>query len=204
MEEEQEKLKPFELIYRFRWQITIFLLGTILIGGGVLLSGVSDFNFNSSNKVQIIEEESKEFVVEVSGAVVSAGVYKLEKGSRIEDAIARAGGFSEKADLTWVSKVLNRASPLSDGQKIFIPEKGAPEKGAAVSNQSAKTAGTQTSLININDASQSELEKLWGIGPVTAQKVIEGRPYSSVEELFTRKILKQNVFEKNKDLLTVY
>lgn len=200
MEEEGNQHQFWPILNRFRWQITILLLGVILVGGGVLLAGgVSNFNFNPGEKVAIIESESREVIVEVSGAVVNPGVYKLEKESRIEDAIAKAGGFSEKADLTWVSKVLNRASILSDGQKIFIPE-----KGTTVGNQSGKTAGTQTTLININTASQSELEKLWGIGPVTAERIIEARPYSSVEELFTRKILKQNVFEKNKDLLTVY
>ncbi len=59
-------------------------------------------------------------------------------------------------------------------------------------------------MININGASQKELESLWGIDPVTAQNIIEQRPYSSVEELLNKKILKTNVYETNKDKLTVY
>jgi len=58
--------------------------------------------------------------------------------------------------------------------------------------------------ININTASQNQLESLWGIGPVTAQNIIEQRPYSTVEELLNKKILKTNVYETNKDKLSVY
>jgi competence protein ComEA len=58
-------------------------------------------------------------------------------------------------------------------------------------------------LININTASASELESLWGIGPVYAQNIIEHRPYSKVEELLEKKVLKENVYERNKSLLTV-
>ena len=59
-------------------------------------------------------------------------------------------------------------------------------------------------LININTASQKELESLWGIGPVYAQNIIEHRPYSKVDELIEKKILKTNVYDRNKDTLTVY
>ena len=59
-------------------------------------------------------------------------------------------------------------------------------------------------LININTASQKELESLWGIGPVYAQNIIEHRPYSSLEELLTKKIIKKNVHERNKEYLTIY
>ncbi|EKD47123.1 MAG: helix-hairpin-helix DNA-binding motif-containing protein, partial [uncultured bacterium] len=64
--------------------------------------------------------------------------------------------------------------------------------------------GVDTKLININAASQSELETLWGIGPVTAQNIIEQRPYSSVEELLSKKIIKQNVYDKIKDQIAVW
>lgn len=59
-------------------------------------------------------------------------------------------------------------------------------------------------MVNVNTATQKELEALWGIGPVTAQNIIEQRPYSTVEELLNKKILKTNVYETNKDKLSVY
>ena len=64
--------------------------------------------------------------------------------------------------------------------------------------------GGQIKPVNINSASQSELEGLWGIGPVYAQNIIEHRPYSKVEELIEKKILKTNVYDRNKETLTVY
>src|SRR3989344_1087747 len=71
-------------------------------------------------------------------------------------------------------------------------------------NSNNEILGVLDNLININTASQSELESLWGIGPVYAQNIIEQRPYSSVEELLTKKIIKQNVYDRVKDQISVY
>ena len=66
-------------------------------------------------------------------------------------------------------------------------------------------AGTQVvGKININTASVSELDRLWGVGPATAEKIIGGRPYSSVEELLSKKAVKSNVYERIKDEVSVY
>ena len=199
-----------ELFFKYRFQILFFLIGAILIGLGLLL--VKDSKITSS-KIEVLEStteglgEDLEVVVEVAGAVEKPGVYKLTKGVRIEDALISAGGISADADRLWMERSLNRAAKLIDGQKIYIPRKDEQISGVSTSNLGGYqtiSSSQGSGLVNVNAVSQKELESLWGIGPVTAQNIIEQRPYSSVEELLTKKILKSNVYERNKDKLSVY
>lgn len=199
-----------ELFFKYRFQILFFLIGAILIGLGLLL--VKDSRITSS-KIEVLEStteglgEDLEIVVEVAGAVEKPGVYKLTKGVRIEDALISAGGISADADRLWMERSLNRAAKLIDGQKIYIPRKDEQISGVSVDNSGGYqtiSSSQGSGLVNVNAASQKELESLWGIGPVTAQNIIEQRPYSSVEELLTKKILKSNVYERNKDKLSVF
>ena len=131
----------------------------------------------------------------------------MPQGARVEDALVLAGGVSVDADRDWMEKVLNRASKLTDGQKIFIPKQS--EVLSAKNDEDIKTYQSQNTnqgsgLININTASKEELESLWGIGPVYAQNIIEQRHYSNVEELLTKKVIRSDIYERNKDKLTVY
>ena len=199
-----------ELFFKYRFQILFFLIGAILVGLGLLL--VKDSRITSS-KIEVLEStteglgEDLEIVVEVAGAIERPGVYKLTKGVRIEDALISAGGISADADRIWMEKSLNRAAKLIDGQKIYIPRKDEQISGVSTSNLGGYqtiSSSQGSGLVNVNAASQKELESLWGIGPVTAQNIVEQRPYSSVEELLTKKILKSNVYERNKDKLSVY
>ena len=204
-----------ELLLKYRYQILLLLIGTILIGLGVFLFKNKDSLRSSS--VEVLESstdiegiDSGEVVIEVSGAVETPGVYKLSINARVEDALIAAGGISADADRNWMEKTLNRAAKIIDGQKIYIPRINEQISGMSASNvagyQSASSVGGSdfTKTVNVNTASQKELESLWGIGPVTAQNIIEQRPYSSVEELLNKKILKTNVYETNKDKLSVY
>ncbi|MCK4588212.1 helix-hairpin-helix domain-containing protein [Candidatus Woesebacteria bacterium] len=199
-----------ELFFKYRFQILFFLIGAILIGLGLLL--VKDSRITSS-KIEVLEStteglgEDLEIVVEVAGAVEKPGVYKLTEGVRIEDALISAGGISADADRLWMERSLNRAAKLIDGQKIYIPRKDEQISGVSVDNSGGYqtiSSSQGSGLVNINATNQKELESLWGIGPVTAQNIIEQRPYSSVEELLTKKILRSNVYERNKDKLSVY
>lgn len=143
--------------------------------------------------------------VDVSGAVASPGVITLASDSRMQDAIKAAGGLAPEANNEWIAKNLNLATKLSDAAKIYIPFVG--EEGIISGNNgdthsaSSGRAGT-TGLININSASQAQLESLPGIGPVTAQKIIANRPYSVVSDLLTKKSVGQSVFEKIREQVT--
>lgn len=136
--------------------------------------------------------------VDVEGAVSKPGVYKLGTGSIIQDALIASGGLSNEADREYVSKNINLASKLSDGAKIYIPKLGENAENL-VSGSSVSTG-----LININTASEKELDTLPGIGSVTANKIISGRPYLSVNDLLDKKIVSSKVFTQIKEKITAY
>jgi competence protein ComEA len=194
--------------------IIFFLLGLILIGFGVL-SFKSNI-FSSGDKVEVLEtaksspENSQDLVVEIVGSVEKPGVYKLPFGSRVDDLLIIAGGLSITADREWVTKNINRASKLLDGQKIYVFSQSevtsAKKTGSSLDDKVlSETIGTSGSgLININTADQKTLESLVGIGPVYAQKMIEGRSYSNIEELVSKKIIPQKTFDKIKNEISVY
>jgi competence protein ComEA len=123
---------------------------------------------------------TKLLVVDVAGAVRHAGLYRLRSGSRIDDAIAAAGGPTAKARLDSV----NLAAPIADGEQIVVPGRGA----AAGVGASPPAAGSSPSApLDLNSATLEQLESLPGIGPVTAQKILDYRqdhgPFHAVAEL---------------------
>lgn len=201
------------LVERHFSSVLFILIGLILVGFGAFIA--KDNDYVPQNKIEVLEDNSesetqKEIVVEIAGAIESPGVYVFQKNARIEDLLIKSGGLSAAADRIWIEKFLNRASKLVDGQKVFIPRVGEENEVLGITenggdqNVSRDWGSGAEKLININTASQKELETLWGIGPVYAQNIIEHRPYSSVEELKTNNVIKQNVYDRNKDLLTVY
>ncbi|MCR4325168.1 MAG: ComEA family DNA-binding protein [Candidatus Curtissbacteria bacterium] len=168
----------------------VFLFGVILLTIGLFafLRGQS-----SSTDIKIVSADaevvSEKIVVHVDGAVNNPGVYELPTNSRTKDAVLAAGGLSEDADMAKV----NLASKVTDGQKILVARAGESE------SQSVRGTSTLSSLISINDATEGQLDGLPGIGPVTAQKIIASRPYSTLEDLKTKKAVSSSVFEKIKD-----
>lgn len=201
-----------DLLKKYYKEILFSSVGLVLVIVGFYF--IKGYIFPES-KVEIIglsqsNQDSGEIVVEIAGAVNKAGVYKFAQGSRVEDLLTAAGGLSESADRARIEKFINRAAKLTDGQKIYIPNQNDQSGALSADNSeggSGVLGGTTTSvsdLVNINTGSKKQLEDLWGIGPVTAQNIIDHRPYSSVEELLSKKILKINVYEANKDKLTVY
>lgn len=185
----------------------------ILLGLGSIISIVSALivllkSFQSTTPITFENEASGSSVlgqtiaIDIEGAVNKTGVYQLTSGARVEDAIVAAGGLSEDADLERISSSVNRAAKLSDGAKLYIPRKG-DSSGSVGGGQYTTSHMSGVASVAINSASQSQLEALAGIGPVTAQKIIDGRPYQTLEELVTRKILFQSTFDKLKDQLTL-
>jgi len=176
-----------------------------LVIGGLFLRSK---NHVGSSSVEVLDNatpsqsvlgksESGKIAVDVSGGVIHPGVYHLSFGSRVEDALIASGGLSSDADRSWVDKNLNRAAKLTDGQKIFVPL----SKNSNVAQSESMSNGN---LININAASISELDSLPGIGQVYGQSMIDNRPYSDVSDLVSKKVLKQSVYDKIKDKVTVY
>jgi competence protein ComEA len=122
---------------------------------------------------------SARVVVHVVGAVRRPGLYRLEQGSRIADAVTRAGGAAPKADLAQV----NLAAPLADGEQVVVPRRGA---GTAVGGAAAPGAPS-SGPVHLSTATLEQLDSLPGIGPVTAQKILDYRAkhgaFTSVDEL---------------------
>jgi competence protein ComEA len=116
-------------------------------------------------------------VVHVVGAVHRPGLFRLKDGSRVADAVARAGGPTRRADLSAV----NLAAPLADGQQVIVPRRGPAGEAAVVGGS---VAGAKVSLAI---ATVDQLDELPGIGPVTAQKIVDWRashgPFQSVDDL---------------------
>lgn len=139
-------------------------------------------------------------MVDVAGAVEKPGVYELSVDDRVKDALIAAGGMSADADRERISHEVNLAASLTDGAKLYIPFVG--EQPAVAGASDTREAGQGS--INLNTASESDLDTLPGIGPATATKIIENRPYQSIEDLLEKKAVGQSVFEKIKDQVTVY
>ncbi|MDW8104642.1 MAG: helix-hairpin-helix domain-containing protein [Armatimonadota bacterium] len=136
---------------------------------------------------------SEEIVVHVAGAVKNPGVVRIPRGSRVDDAVRAAGGFSAQAD----PDSINLAQPLEDGVQVYVPRKGdtVQVEGRVGSVSSVDGSGRSSSApqelssgkVNLNTASIEQLEALPGIGPVTARAIIEYRKqnggFRSVDEL---------------------
>lgn len=151
-----------------------------------------------------------ELVIDVEGAVENPGAWRLPPGSRVGDAIRAAGGYSEQVDIDAASRQLNLAEAVADGQQIHVPLRGeADTADANISDNGTEAtpdAANGSGLVDINSASQAELEALPGIGPVTAGKLIAARaetPFASVDELQQRGIVGQATFDKIRPLITV-
>jgi competence protein ComEA len=147
-----------------------------------------------------------EIVVDVGGAVVRPGVYRLAAGARIGDAIDTAGGFSPRVDVDRVGRELNLAATLTDGAQVRVPSRGDPGPSAAPGSGGGTPGSGGGRLVNLNTATESELDALPGIGPVTAAKILESRagsPFRSVDELRERGLVGEKTFEKLRPLLTV-
>ncbi len=188
-----------ERIEKFKLPIALSVVGIVLIIGGIFSSGLHKSKPQDFPKESLVDSQ-KLISVDISGAVKNPGVYQLKDGSRIEDGIKEAGGFSNNVNQEYVSKYLNLAQKLSDGSKVYVPL-----EGEQANNSQAGVAGVNSQAkVNINTATQAEIEALPGIGPVTASKVISSRPYQTIEELQSKKVVSNSVFEKIKDLVVVY
>jgi competence protein ComEA len=145
------------------------------------------------------EESTGTVYVHVGGAVERSGLYELPPGSRVNDALEAAGGATANADIDAV----NLAAPVSDGDKVLIPERGEtqgpPDQGGS--------GGSGQQLININTASASDLEALPGIGPALAQRIVAFREerggFRTIEELLEVSGIGPRTFENLRDLVTV-
>ena len=191
-------------VYKKGLALVLIIAIIIMAALGIKLSGkeeeiiftdYSNIDANESDEFnEGIKEEIKAYVyVDIDGAVINPGVYRMLEGSRVIDAINVAGGLTDKA----FTQNLNKARKLVDGEKIFVNEEG---------DAGAEVLYIEDKLININTASEDSLMSLPGIGEVYAKRIIEYRNakrFNSIEEIKNIQGIGDKTFEKLKDLITI-
>lgn len=153
-------------------------------------------NKNVDSEIDLSDENS--MYIDIEGAVVNPGVYRIKEGDRIFHAIAKAGGLKDKADI----KSINKAEVLSDGQKIYIYELG--EEGHSGDSTSDEKSGDK---VNINSADVNKLQEIEGIGPSMANRIIEYRKtngrFKKLDELKNVSGIGEKRFESMKNSITI-
>ncbi len=168
-------------------------------------AGASDDGDPSSDSKKAIA--ASEVYVDVDGAVVTPGVYRLREGARVAQAIDAAGGLTPEADVAG----LNRASRVVDGQKIYVPHVGEQQTVSDVAGsgpgEASASASVASDLVNINTANAAELQTLSGVGPSMAQSIIDERtqngPFTSIEDLMRVSGIGEKKFAKIKDCICI-
>ncbi|MGB9707457.1 MAG: helix-hairpin-helix domain-containing protein [Microgenomates group bacterium] len=205
-----------------RYRLEIFLLFLALIAA--LISLIIFLNEKTNQPRQYLYEadfknknsSSAKIYVDIAGAVKKPDVYEVSMGARLKDVLILAGGLSDEADKNFFQRNFNLARVVSDQEKFYVPSVYEIQSG--LFSESTQTLDynqpnfdigsnnippANSQLININTATMEELDQLPGIGKVTAQKIIQNRPYATIDELLNKKIVNKSTFEKIKDQITI-
>jgi competence protein ComEA len=154
-------------------------LGAIFLGSRLLLRTDAPAAPPIPTAATATAAGSSQIVVDVVGAVRRPGLYRLPRNARVADAVAKAGGVTAKAQV----ELVNLAATIADGEQIVVPRAGAAAAGGA----GAAVPGAASGPVHLNSATLEQLDSLPGIGPVTAQKILDYRQqhgaFGSVEEL---------------------
>lgn len=155
------------------------------------------FKENSSNV-----NNTKTIFVDLAGSVEKPDIYEVSSGARLRDVLILSGGLSQGADRNFFNRNFNLARKLQDQEKIYIPSIQEVKEGVPIEPQkvpSYNVLGLDESKIHINTGSLEQLDSIPGIGKITAQKIIQGRPYDSLDQLVSKKVIYQSIFDKIKD-----
>ena len=212
-----QKVVEYEHIFKILAVIILVITAFLLFGPkGNNKTITMDKENVSKNEVISKEEENEKrgasgkVYVDISGEVKKPGVYEVSSDSRIFEVIEKAGGLTGKAD----TGAINQAELVKDGQKIVISMKGDNRNvsGSNMADTSSKSAGASHNgisqgKININSADANELQKIHGVGPSTAEKIIKFRSsngnFKVIEDLKKVNGIGEKTFEKIKDYITV-
>lgn len=143
--------------------------------------------------MHVEKTKTAELMIDIEGAVMKPGVYLLPANSRVVEGIVAAGGITEHADRYNIARQLNLSKRLTDEEKIYIPY---------IAEQTTLSSEAVTT-ISINTASATQLELLPHIGTVTAEKIIQNRPFSDLNDLVSKRILSQKELSALQSLITL-
>jgi competence protein ComEA len=180
-------------------KVTITLIAVVAFGTYVFSSGIGQDNTVKISKSNELPEqnsniESPKIYVHVAGSVKSPGIYQLDSGTRVYDAVLAAGGFTDKANQASV----NMARALNDGEQLLVSSEST---GAVYEDALSST------LISLNQASSSQLEDLPGVGPALAGRIVDWRTanggFKAKEDLLNVAGIGDKLFASVKDLVTL-
>lgn len=197
----------------------IIIAGAVIVVLIIIIATIKILDENERNKnlkiedIQVVEEtnesiEENMIVIHITGAVANEGILKIPEGSRIADAIEKAGGLTENASLNKV----NLAYELEDGQKLYIPNLNDEDIGENIDDGISEDVIIETydnnkKLVNINKADAKELQELNGIGESIAIAIIKYREengkFNKIEDLKNVAGIGENKYELIKELITV-
>ena len=163
--------------------LALVALAGLLVAGRYLGRSATPTTPPAARGVAVSPPRAARVLVHVVGAVRRPGLYRLREGSRIADAVGKAGGATRNADLALV----NLAAPVADGTQVVVPRRAPTAAAVPAGPGSAPTSAAPAGPVHLNSATVEQLDALPGIGPVTAQKIIDWRQengaFSSVDEL---------------------
>ena len=203
-----DSLKPLWDKYKIESLLILTALIIALISSFIFIASQSTPEAETPilNPVKSTILSENKIVVDLSGAVENPNVYEVTSGARLKDVLILAGGLSGEADREFFARNFNLARILKDQEKFYVPNNEETQTGAAQENSftyptPASDALGASEKININTASLEQLDTLSGIGKITGQKIIQNRPYQSIDDLLNNKIVGKSVFEKIKNLI---
>ena len=196
----------------FKKSMLVLLAVVALAAGGAFYAGIhgqEEVVELDAGTALVQEAQAKEIVVYVAGAVNRPGVVQLAEGARAKDAVDACGGFLPTADTNGV----NLAQKLKDGMQVTVPEKmtaaaqGAATQGVTGGAQAGAAKPLPEGMVNINTADEKELDKLPGVGPAMAKRIVEYRTengaFQAPEEIKRVKGIGDAKYEKMKDKIAV-
>lgn len=214
-----KKINKKIVVYIIIISVITLIIYEVAIKKENLIENITDINtIETSEENETKEQEKvdikKKIMVYITGEVKNPGIYELEENSRIKDAIEKAGGLKETADITDI----NLATILQDEDKITIPSKEEKNQNNVQSKTIEKSQNTtsistnatgknQNTKVNINTATQTELETLPGIGPSIASKIVsyrkENGKFKSIEEIKKVSGIGESKYANIKELIKV-
>ena len=175
--------------------VLVFLLFTNHAESSVVIANAASETDNHIVSITSPPADSA-LIIEVVGQVNNPGIYRISKPIMVLEAIDLAGGLSSGADMNYVHKSLTLSKLVMNNEKIYIPE-------ASETITNTTSDSVNSTLININSASKTQLDELPGVGDVTAQKIIDGRPYAAIEDLKSLEGISTNLYNKIVSLITI-
>jgi len=217
--------KKIKRVKRYRLEIFLLFLAFIITIISIIL--FQNSQSTETNPVEEIESSykqenlsSKKIFIDIAGAVNNPGVYESTPEARLKDILILAGGLSDQADKIFFQRNFNLARIVTDQEKIYVPSTWEVNSGIFIQNSRTLDYISQQIInqteniiqdryqninekININQSNIEDLDTLPGVGKITAQKIINNRPYQKIEDLLTKKIVNKSTFEKIKDLISL-